>query len=34
MAERRSPRIQAVGPMKEMMAAYYLESKNAADNDQ
>ncbi len=34
MSERRSPRIQAVGPMKEMMAAYYLESKNAADNDQ
>lgn len=34
MAERRSPRIQAVGPMKEMMAEYYLESKNAADNNQ
>ncbi len=33
MAERRSPRIQAVGPMKEMMASYYLESKNAADNN-
>ncbi len=34
MSERRSPRIQAVGPMKEMMAEYYLESKNAADNNQ
>lgn len=34
MAERRSPKIQAGGPMKEMMSMYYLEAKNAADNNQ
>ena len=34
MAERRSPRIQAGGRMKEMMSLYYLEAKNAADNNQ
>ncbi|RJP65872.1 MAG: 2-hydroxyacyl-CoA dehydratase [Candidatus Abyssobacteria bacterium SURF_17] len=34
MGERRSPRIHAGSRMKEMMAAYYLEAKNAADNNQ
>ncbi|MBI4830758.1 MAG: 2-hydroxyacyl-CoA dehydratase [Candidatus Lindowbacteria bacterium] len=33
MADRRSPKIQAGGRMKEMMSAYYLEAKNAADNN-
>ena len=34
MAERRSPKIKAGGRMKEMMSLYYLEAKNAADNNQ
>ena len=33
MAERRSPKIQAGNRMKEMMSMYYLDAKNAADND-
>ncbi len=32
MAERRSPKIQAGGRMKEMMSMYYLEAKNAAES--
>ncbi len=34
MAERRSPKIYAGSRMKEMMSMYYLEAKNAADNNQ
>jgi len=34
MAERRSPKIQTVSRMKEMMSMYYLNAKNAADNNQ
>ncbi|GAB4337742.1 MAG: 2-hydroxyacyl-CoA dehydratase subunit D [Candidatus Abyssubacteria bacterium] len=33
MAERRSPKIHAGSRMKEMLSAYYLEAKNAADNN-
>jgi benzoyl-CoA reductase/2-hydroxyglutaryl-CoA dehydratase subunit BcrC/BadD/HgdB len=33
MVERRSPKIQAGNRMKEMMSMYYLNAKNAADND-
>ncbi len=33
MAERRSPRIRAGSRMKEMMSLYYLDAKNAADNN-
>jgi bcr-type benzoyl-CoA reductase subunit B len=33
MAERRSPKIHAGSRMKEMMSTYYLEAKNAADNN-
>jgi len=32
MSDRRSPKIQAAGKMKEMMSTYYLEAKNADAN--
>jgi len=34
MAEIRSPKIQAGNRMKEIMSAYYVGAKNAADNNQ
>jgi bcr-type benzoyl-CoA reductase subunit B len=33
MTERRSPKIHAGSRMKEMMSMYYLDAKNAADNE-